>query len=38
MKIQVQTPEQAFNQSRSKLIALTGRTAPDIVFIASCLW
>ena len=37
-KIQVQSPEQAFNQSRQKLVELTGRQAPDVVMIASCMW
>ena len=36
--MQVQSPEQAFNQSRAKLLELTGRTAPDLVMIASGMW
>ena len=37
-KMQVQSPEQAFNQSRDMLFNLTGRTTPDFVMIASCAW
>jgi len=38
MKVQVQSPEQAFNQSRDMFRNLTGRGSPDILFIASCMW
>ena len=38
MKIQVQSPEQAFNQSQEMFRNLTGRQSPDILFIASCMW
>jgi hypothetical protein len=36
--LQAQPPEEAFEQSRAKLLELTGRTAPDLVVIASGMW
>ena len=36
--LQAQPPEQAFEQSRGKLLELTGRTSPDLVVIASGMW
>ncbi len=38
MKVQVQSPEQAFNQSREMFRNLTGRRSPDILSVASCMW
>jgi len=38
MKAQIQSPEQAFNQSREMFRKLTGRGSPDILFVASCMW
>ena len=34
----MQSPEQAFNQSRAMFTNLTGRHSPDILFVASCMW
>jgi len=38
MKAQIQSPEQAFNQSAAMFQKLTGRRSPDILFVASCIW
>ena len=37
-RLQGQPPAQAFNQSREKLFELAGRTAPDLVMVASGAW